>query len=868
MKRTKKGTPKQPTSTAIDDGAFRLSPEVKPSHYAVHITPDLEAGTFTGTVTIGLTCERRRDVIELHALDLTIEQAEITFNQATHRVVVVAHPKRETVELRLPATLLRGAATLRVQFSGVLQKHLRGLYAATSNGRRYAFTQLEAADARRFFPCFDEPSFKACFTFAVTTETRNGVISNNPIDRVDDHGDGRKTVHFTTTPKLSTYLCLLAIGEMEGSAERFVGRTPIRVWHVPGKGHLTEFALQAAAESLTRLEQYFALRYPYAKLDLIAVPDFEAGAMENAGAVTFRETLLLVDPATITMAEKKHIAEVVAHELAHMWYGDLVTMAWWDDLWLNEAFATWMAFRVVADWKPEWRMWNNFAQLRAGALTLDALANTHPIYAEVKNPAQAAENFDAITYEKGAAVVRMIENYLGSSAFRAGVRKYIRRHREANAEAGDLWRALEEASGQEVARVVRGWIEQPGFPLLTVNRTERRGSTVLKLHQQRFFANPKAKPTDQRWPLPVVVKAGGMRRPARHLMARARETLALGATRRGSWLYANSEEGGFYHVVHDNETLAALRASLFSALSPVERLGLIEHQWAAVRAAHTSIESFLDLANGFAAEIDFDVLDLLASVLDFVEDQLVDAAKARSEFQQWLADTFEPAWEVLGWDAALDESDDVRLRRASLLRLLGEIAASPAIAEEARNRFAAYLNDRRALEPNLADALVTIVARHGDATRYEQHLAAVRAARTPQDRRRFQLALGDFRAPELVTRTLALTLTEEVATQDVALLLERLLSNRAAREATWRFITKNWKNLSTRLPPMMITRLINATVDLQTLAHKRAVAAFFRAHPVPTATRALKQTLERFDLNHEFRRRVAKPLHAWLKKAV
>ncbi|HUI27787.1 MAG TPA: M1 family metallopeptidase [Candidatus Kryptonia bacterium] len=861
------GRAKRPTrARRVPDDAFRLASDVRPSHYAVHIAPDFDAGRYRGEVTINLALARARDAIELHAADVTIEQAEVLRDGVSQKAMPFVHPRRESVELRLSARISTGAATLRLRFSGPLQQHLRGLYGAASNGRRYAFTQLEAADARRFFPCFDEPSFKARFTFSVTTETKNAVVSNNPIDHVDDHGDGRKTVHFTTTPKLSTYLCALAIGELEASAERFVGRTPIRVWHVPGKDHLTDFALESAVAALTRLEQYFGLPYPYEKLDLIAVPDFEAGAMENAGAVTFRETLLLVDPATITLAEKKRVAEVVTHELAHMWYGDLVTMAWWNDLWLNEAFATWMAFRVVNDWKPEWRMWNNFAHHRAAAFGLDALTNTHPIYAEVKNPAQATENFDAITYEKGASVVRMIEHYLGAKAFQAGVRKYIRRHREGNAEAGDLWRALEEASGEKVAPVARGWIAQPGFPLLRVDRTDRDGRAVLALKQSRFFASPKAKPTGQRWPVPVVIKASDARKPLRHLMTKARDEIVVGPTRRVSWVYANAEEGGFYRPLHDDATLAALRAVMFTALTPVERLGLVEHHWHAVRAGHATIESFLDLAASFGGETDFDVLDSLAGSLRFIDDQLLDAVDGRASFQRWLVATYDRAWRQLGWEAASDEPDDSRLRRASLLRVLGEIAEAPRVVDEALARVATYLADRRSLEPNLADPLVTIAAHDGDSARYDQFLVVVRGAQTPQERRRFQFALTDFRDPQLIARTLGLTLTEEVSTQDVGILLVRLLGNRAARAATWIFIKERWTEVSKRLPPMMVARVIDATSQLQTPECKRDVAVFFRAHPVPTAARALKQALERFDLNEEFRRRAANGLRAWLSQ--
>src|SRR6266849_8378697 len=387
---------------------------------------------------------------------------------------------------------------------------LRGLYAAGADGRRYAFSQCEAADARRILPCFDEPSFKARFRVAIRVRDGETALSNGPVEG-EEAVPGGRVVRFAETPPLSTYLLALAVGRLEASAPRHLGPVPIRVWHVPGKGQLTAFALEAAAEALARLQDYFDIPYPYRKLDLVAVPDFEAGAMENAGAVFFRETLLLLDPATASLAERKRAAEVIAHELAHMWYGDLVTMAWWDDLWLNEAFATWMAYRVVDDWRPEWRLWQGFEHDRAGALALDALVNTHPIYAVVHSVAEATENFDAITYEKGAAVVRMIEHYLGPDAFRDGVRRSMRRHREGNTVAADLWRALEEASGRQVTRVAQAWIAQPGFPLVSVAPARAGAGAALAVHQERFYADPGVPAARRRakWPLPLVVKWGG-----------------------------------------------------------------------------------------------------------------------------------------------------------------------------------------------------------------------------------------------------------------------------------------------------------------------------------------------------------------------
>ena len=893
-----KTDPRKTFPHRVTDSAFRLSPDFRPREYRVHVLPDLAQGKFRGELIIDLDLKRATPSIELHCAELTIDHADIAYpdspdptagrpwmnsmqpsagsgpvSQRQTAVAIVPHAPRETAEIKFLRPLAAGHVKLSIAYHGQLQEKLRGLYKASSGGRRYAFTQLEAADARRFFPCFDEPEYKAKFTFSVTTETNLTVLSNSPLDRVDRNAYGTATRHFRPTPRMSTYLCALAIGELESSPVRLVSKVPVRVWAVPGKAALTAFSLDAAVECLRRLEAYFDLPYPYEKLDLVAVPDFEAGAMENVGAVFFRETLLLVDPESITVAEKKRIAEVIAHELAHMWFGNLVTMKWWDDLWLNEAFATWMAFKIVDEWKPQWRMWNNFEPHRAAAMALDALANTHPVYTEVQNAAQATENFDAITYEKGASVVRMLEHYLGPQKFRAGVRSYIRRHKESNAVAADLWKALEDSSAQPVAQVARGWIRQPGFPIVSLAGDDKGKEPEISLAQERFLASPTTRVPKEdpppTWPVPLVVKVpgkpGGPAKLHRELL-RARRGRIVAGGKLPAWYYGNAAEGGFYRVLHDPACLAALGAELQTALTPVERMGLIGHQWAAVRAGRAPLRSLLDLAGKLGEETDYEVLDTLAAQLAFLDDQVCDAAapEAREGLQNWIRATFGPAWAKLGWTPARSESEDERLRRASLLRIHGLLGEDPAIAAEVGKRLSTYLADRRSLEPNLAEPLIAIAARDGDLERFDRLRAAVGQAKTPQERRRFQLALADFRTPEAVERALGTTLTTEIPTQDVAFLLIRMLGNRRAREATWFFIQREWERLARRLPPMMASRLIEATAALQTREHRREVATFFRAHPVETGTRALKLALERFDVNEELRRRAGKELRSWL----
>ena len=457
-------------------------------------------------------------------------------------------------------------------------------------------------------------------------------------------------------------------------------RVPIRVLHAPMKGarKMTRFALDAAKQTLARLERYFDLPYPYAKLDLIAAPDFEMGAMENVGAVFFRETLLLIDEERATLPEKKRAVEVICHELAHMWYGNLVTMAWWDDLWLNEAFATWMAFEIVHQWQPKLRMWNDFGHSRASAFDLDALTSTHAIYTDVRNAAEATESFDLITYEKGASVIRMLERYLGPEKFRAGVRDYIRAHAHGNTVADDLWRALERHAGDDVARVVRPWIERPGFPVVAVKRSE----DALVLEQVRFSAagpRAKAKSGDEPWPVPMVFRElSAGKRTERFLLKTRTASVALAATKGpAAPIYANADEGGFYHPLYDAQTFSALLKNL-RRLDAAERLGLVSHTFALTSAGYMPLDPMLALALALGREQDPDVLSALSAPLSLLTDRLARQAGPEIEaaLKQQIAAAFGPELERLGLPLRKPKGEPIErsLRRTELLELVAGIA--------------------------------------------------------------------------------------------------------------------------------------------------------------------------------------------------
>jgi puromycin-sensitive aminopeptidase len=856
----------------MTDADFRLPRDVRPERYTIRLAPDLDTWTFTGEETVLLRLDRSVRRLELHAVDLEVTAASATAGRRRHAPRVVYHPERETVELRFREPLPAGRGTLRLAFRGTIGTGLRGLYRAESGGRRYAFTQFESTDARRAFPCFDEPAFKARFALAVDIPADLTAVSNGRVvAEAPGPRPGLKTVTFATTPRMSTYLVALAVGPLEATEPVLArGGTPIRVWTVPGKAGLGAFALEAAVAALDRLERYFGVPYPYGKLDLLAVPDFEAGAMENSGAIFFRETALLCDPATASVAAKKRIAVVVAHEIAHQWFGNLVTMAWWDDLWLNEAFATWIEFRTIADWRPEWDVWVDFQQEKAAPFATDALVSTRAIRAPVKSAAQASEMFDAITYEKGAAVLRMLENYLGPAVFRAGVRRYIREHREGNATADDLFGALERASGSRVRAIARDWIDQPGYPLLRVMATNGARPHV-RLEQERFYlagAPPPGAPA-QRWRVPIVLRYADGPRPTeqRALLSTARAEVALEARRPPRWLYANAGESGFYRVAHDPATLAALVGQVQSALVPAERVGLVSNQWALTRAGYFEIDAFLEFLNAFRDEPHRAVVEVIVDALGFIDFYLVEPAD-RPAYAAVVERLLAAQLAAVGWTPAPDDPDDRRLRRAAVVRALGRIARLPAAVAEAERGLERYWADPSAVDPNLVDVFIAIAAQSGDAARFDTYLARLQAARTPQDEQRHLLGLGAFEDPALIERALALSLTPTVKTQDVGLLLTRLLGNPVGKRAAWDFVRAHWDALEERLPPFMRRRLISATVHLATPEARREVAEFFAAHPVEAAERTLQQTLEQLDLIIAFRARAQPRLHAWLGTAL
>ena len=845
-----------------EDRNFRLPPSPRPLAYRARLALDLDARAFRGEGSIDLHLDAPTPEIVLHAAELTVARAVVRVGGGERAARVRAVKASDTVVLSFDAPLPAGPASLELAWTGRFCDGLRGLYRAGP----LAVTQFEAADARRVFPCFDEPGFKATWKLEVEGLAGQVLLSNSLPESEREEG-GRRRVSFRETPPLPTYLVALAAGNLASTSAIDVRGVPVRTWAVPEKLHLAAFGQEVAVEVLPRLEDYFGLPYAFGKLDQLGVPDFEAGAMENAGLVTYREIALLLDPATASLAVKKRVAEVVTHELAHMWFGNWVTMRWWDDLWLNEAFATWMAFKIVDHWKPEWRVWLEFDAGKAAALHLDALASTHPVRSEVHNADEATESFDLITYEKGGGVLRMIEGWLGEERFREGIRLYMRRHGKGNTVADDLWNALAESSGQPVTELANAWIRQGGFPLV---RAERAGRTV-RLSQRRFLSDPAAmaKGEGTRWPVPVVLRwrDGAGVHEQRHLLRDEAGEVTLPGEGEIRWLVANGGATGFYRVAYDDAGLQALASTIGAQvdLAPAERIALLADGWSLVRAGLASPRAWLDLAARFGDEEDDAVLEELVGRLSAVEHRLDGEPRAR--FQAFVAALLGPSLARAGWDPAPGEPDGARLRRAALVRALGLVARDPATIREARGRLDRFLaGSATALEPNLHDAAVVMAARDGDAGRFDDLRRRYAAEKDPAFRRRYLLALAQFEAPALAARAQELLLGGEVPLQDSASFAGALLANRTARDPYWKALRERWPEVEAALggAPMLLRRVVEAVGALPARRHLQEAEAFFAAHPLPAAKQAIAQTTERMRQDVELWERIGGDVAGWL----
>ena len=684
----------------------------------------------------------------------------------------------------------------------------------------------------------------------------NAISNASETSRNKDTDDsGAEIINFAPTMKMSTYLVAFVIGPLEFSKTVHVDGTPVRIVHVPGKGHLTDFALDCAAFALRYFSEYFALPYPGDKCDLVAIPDFAFGAMENLGCITFREVLLLVDPSTATQPELQRSADVINHELAHMWFGDLVTMVWWNGLWLNEAFATFMEMRCTDAYRPEWKRWVDFGLSRTAAFDTDALASTRPIEFTVTSPDEAEGMFDILTYEKGAAVVRMLEQYLGDDEFRSGIRRYMADNAYGNAETTDLWDAIEAETGQPVRAIMDSWIFQGGFPLVSA-KISADGSEVT-LHQERFGYAGGDSAQAQDWKTPVMFREQadahepGTERNSVLIEPGTTVTIPLS----GSGLFvANAEGASFIRVAYDPDHLDAL-AGAGSALGAVERYALVDDAWAGVLADTMSTPAFLNLLEAMSTETDRSVWQRIISGFASLDHLL--SGDAREALTQISHDAFSPALTTLGLAPEPDDDDRTKQLRGDLITAMGKIANNREVQEECQRTVSVGRRNPELVDPALMAAAVSVTASIGDEADFADFVGEWRSAATPQEEMRYLYALADFPDPDQASELRQMILDGEVRSQNAAFVLARSVQNRENGRDTWKFITENWSYLNDFLASSAIARMVAAVTSLDYPSDAIEVGEFFAANPLPQAEQTLAQILERQRVRVALRQREA-----------
>jgi aminopeptidase N len=722
--------------------AQRLPNGALPQHYTLQLAPNLQTATFTGEETIDLTLAQASDTIVLNAWQLKFDTVTAEVDGKSFTAAVTLDPNLQQARFHFERKLPPGPVTLKIAYSGALHGDLRGFYLSKTATRNYAVTQFEPTDARRAFPSFDEPALKATFDVSLIVPQGDTAIGNtNIISDTPGPGPGEHTIRFARTPKMSTYLVAFLVGDFKCLAGESDG-VPIRACATPDKVQFAQFALSGAEFFLHYYDTYFGIKYPMPKLDMIAIPDFEAGAMENFGAITYRETAMLVDEKTASVDAKKVVAVDVAHEMAHQWFGDMVTMEWWDNIWLNEGFATWMSNKPLAAWKPEWDIPQDEASNLNKTLDLDGGRVTRTIRARADTPAEINEMFDGITYGKAAAVLLMTENYLGDEVFRAGVHRYLQAHMYGNATAEDFWNTLQQSSGKPVDKIMQSLVTQPGEPLLTFGQV-RDGS--VEVTQKRFLLNPKETEAQQQsWTLPVCMKSSGPQPDCPILSAGAQRLQAP----RAEVFYGNAGGKGYYRSRYDSADYQQLLRRVESSLTPPERITFLGSQWAQARAGIAPVGDFLNLVAAVRDDTSPFVIDTVTTAVRSIDQQVASTPQEHAQLAAWVRTNFAPALSRLGLPVAGDVADK-NLLRASLFELVGDIGADPQIILEARQVSQQYLRRPASVDATLAVRALKVAAQNGDAAFFDQLQEASQTTADPQLRDQALKALARFRDPAL-----------------------------------------------------------------------------------------------------------------------
>lgn len=834
----------------------RLSSDVVPTRYEISLTPDLEKFVFDGEEIVHLTLKKSTKTITLHAKELMVQEVRIDRAGKQMEATKISYNKKaETVTFSFAQPILKGEVQLYVRFRGTLNDKMRGFYRSSfeHKGKTHhiAITQFESTDARCAIPCIDEPAVKAVFDVTLVVPKDKVTISNTiPVETNNLEG-GRKAVRFAPTPRMSTYLLAFIVGDFEYVEKKSADGVLVRVFTTPGKKHQAQFALECAAKTITFFNKYFAIRYPLPVLDMIAIPDFAAGAMENWGAITYRETALLVDAKNSSTMNKQWVALVIAHEIAHQWFGNLVTMDWWTHLWLNEGFASYIEYLAVDHLFPDWDMWTQFlhADMRP-AFQLDALKNTHPIEVEVHHPSEIAAVFDAVSYSKGASVIRMIAEYLGEKHFRDGLRYYLKKHSYGNTVTEDLWDALEKVSKKPVRKIMAGWTAMAGYPFLTVS--EHEGKLLIK--QKRFFSSPLSANRNKStsiWEVPMrlVTDKGAAKERALITQNETRLTIP-----RGTWVKCNADESGFYRTLYAPGLRTRLGvAARKKQLKTRDRLGLIRDMFAFAENGTLSAEDALRFVAHYTSEDAYviwaEIVSSLASIHSLIAHEIfLDAFEIRVRSLMGHIGT------MYTWTTKPKNHSEALLK-VLVLGTLGKYG-DDGVRAHAAKLLERTSGTKNSIPADLRGIVYAISARFGGKKEFDALMRVYKEATLHEEKNRIASALGNFRDTALLQKTLTFAMSDAVRLQDKTRVIAGVTTNPAGTDLSWKFVQKHWKQFAQKYASgRELSHLIEPMRVSTSEKHAEEIERFFKKHPTPGTERTVKQVCEHIRANA-----------AWLKR--
>lgn len=850
--------------------AQRLPELAVPENYNLTFAPDFKQDNFAGDETIRIRVLKPTSEIVLNTAEIEFHEVTVSSDGVTQSAKVALDKEKEMATLSFEKAIEPGTASLHITYVGILNDELRGLYLGRDrDGHKYAATQLEATDARRAFPSFDEPAYKATFDVTVIADRGHVAISNGKVlSDTPGPGDAKHTVRFATTAKMSSYLVALAVGEFE-FVEGHADGVPIRVWGSPGTKPDNTFALAVAEQCIRYYNRYFGIPYPFEKLDMIGLPDFSAGAMENTGLITYREVLLQLDEKKASVEMHQTVATVIAHEISHQWFGDLVTMKWWDDIWLNEGFATWMETKAVEVWKPEWHLELDDVQGNLAALNVDALQHTRPIHQAAETPAEIQELFDGIAYGKAASVLRMLEAYLGPEVFRAGVDEYLKEHSYDTATADDFWKALAAVSNKPVDRVMPTFVKQPGAPMVSVQTQCSRTSSTVTLSQKRYFLERTLFEAggNELWQVPVCLKEGGPRGETQQkcvLLTKKQESVTLPGC--GPWVMANAGAQGYYWSGYSSDAIRAIGPAAQKELSPAERIVLLGDSWASVNVGEQQIGDYLALAEGLQDDRTRAVVEEVTSQLEYISDYLVTDSD-REGYERWVRQMLRPAAKELGWQPRASESDETQALRCQVMHALGYAGRDPEVLAEARKLTEQGLEDPTSVNRTVAFTAFSLAAHNGDAALYDKIMRHLqKRGASLEEYYLYFKSLAQFSDPRLLQRTLEYAVSSSVRTQDTLGLVASVMKNPKGTRLAWDFVRSHWSELDNVGGGFTSGEVVAATSAFCEAGMRDEVAAFFSLHKVPTAERTLKQSIERMNHCVDLKSRQTRELSSWLEQ--